>query len=45
MQIILEMLSHRTPPTCIPSIIITVAELLHPQYGVGKDLPGITFIR
>ncbi len=41
---ILGMLSHYTLPTCIPANIITVAELLHPQNDVVKDLPGITFV-
>jgi len=45
-QMILEMLSHRTPPTCISANILTVAELLHPNNtDIVKQLPGITFIQ
>ena len=35
-QIVLEMLSHRTPPSCIAANILTVAESLHQEYTVDE---------
>ncbi len=45
-QMILEMLLHRTPLTCISANILTVVELLHlNNMDIVKELPEITFIR
>ena len=42
---ILEMLSHRTPPSCIAANILTISELLNPYYDMVKELPSVSFIR
>ncbi len=44
-QIIIELLSHCTPPSCIAPNILTIAESLHPGVVVAKELPGLQFIR
>ena len=42
-QMVLEMLSHRTPPTCIAPNILTVAEIICPD--LVQELPGDSFMR
>ncbi len=44
---VLEMLSHWTPPSCISANILTVAESLHPSVKatVVSALPSLPFIR
>lgn len=42
-QMVLEMLSHRTPPTCIAPNILTVAEMICPS--IVHELPGVSFMR
>ena len=42
---ILEMLSHRTPPSCVAANILTIAELLNPDFNMVKELPSLSFIR
>ncbi len=42
---VLEMLSHRTPPACIPANILTVASLLSPVMDLVEELPGVKFVR
>jgi hypothetical protein len=46
-QMILEMLSHRTPPSCIAANILTVAEILFSfsPTPIIKELPSTNFIR
>lgn len=47
-QIIIELLSHRTPPSCISPNILTIAESLHPGMLVAEnrtELPSLQFIR
>jgi len=44
-QLVLEMLAHRTPPSCIPSNIVSVSRIILPHYDVIKDVPSIDFIR
>lgn len=44
-QIILELLLHRTPPSCIPTKILTVAKSLHPNNDVIRELPVLRFVR
>ncbi len=44
-QIILELLSHHTPLSCIPTNILTIAESLHPNMNVVQELPGLSFVR
>ena len=42
---ILEMLSHCTPPSCIAANIITITELLNSDYDMVEELPSVPFIR
>ena len=42
---ILEMLAHRTPPTCIAANILTVANSLHPNYDAVQILPCVSIVR
>ena len=44
-QLVLEMLAHRTPPSYIPSNIVSVSRIILPHYNVIKDVPSIDFIR
>ena len=44
-QMVLELLSHRTPPSCIASNILTVSKLLCPNTTIVKELPGISFVQ
>ena len=44
-QLILEMLSHRTPPACISANIVSVAKVLLPHYDIIKEVPSVEFIR
>ena len=42
-QMVLEMLSHCTPPTCIPPVILTVVESLYNDQTVNavRQLPSV----
>jgi len=44
---VLEMLSHRTPPSCIPPVIITVVESLYDDQTVNavRQLPSVRTVR
>ena len=44
---VLKLLSHRTPPSCIaPNILIlTLVQTICPNSDVVVDLPGVSFIR
>lgn len=44
-QMVLELLSHRTPPSCISANILTVASIINPQQTTVKELPSVNFIR
>lgn len=44
-QIILELLSHKTPPYCIPANILLVAESLHRNCPIVTELPGLSFVQ
>ncbi len=46
-QIVLEMLSHCTPPSCIPSTIPTVVESLYenPSANLVREQPSLSTIR
>ena len=44
-QLVLELLSHRTPPSCIPANIVSVAKIILPNYNVITEVPSIEFIR
>ena len=41
---VLEMLSHRTPPSCVSQNILTVAEILCPDFKIVKELPSTRFV-
>ena len=43
-QMVLEMLSHRTPPSCVSQNILTVAEILCPDFKSVKELPSTRFV-
>ena len=45
MLMILEILSQRTPPSCIAANILTIAELLNPNCEIVHELPSVSFIR
>ena len=42
---VLELLSHRNPPSCIAANILTVAKILFPHTKIVKELPSISFVR
>lgn len=44
-KLILEMLSNRTPPTCVQANIFAVAKVLHPSIDVVKELPSLKHIK
>ena len=44
-EIILELLSHRTPPSCIAANILSISSLLNPNYNVVEELPATNYIR
>ena len=44
-RMVLEMLSHRTPPSCIAPNILTVARTIYPNRDIVFELPGVSFIR
>ena len=42
---VMEMLSHKTPPSCIPANILTIATILCPQFQIVEELPSVSFVR
>jgi len=44
-QLVLELLSHCTPPSCIPANILTVCSLVFPNHKVVEELPSGSFVR
>ena len=44
-QLVLELLSHQTAPSCIAPAIQSVAEFIQPDCNVVRELPSIQFIR
>ena len=44
-DIVLEMLSHRTPPESIPANILGVGWLISPNYDIIELVPSINFVR
>jgi hypothetical protein len=42
-QMVLEMLLHCTPPSCIPPVILTVVESLYndPMVNIVRQLPSV----
>ena len=44
-QLMLELLSHRTPPSCVSANVLTVAEILSPNYKIAKELFSVSFVR
>ena len=44
-HLVMELLAHRTPPSCITSNILTVAKVLLPNYECVKELPSVGFVR
>jgi archaellum component FlaC len=44
-QLVVELLSHRTPPASVSANILSVVELLMPNATIVKELPGIRFVR
>ena len=43
--LVLEMLSHRTPPSCVSANILSIAEYIFPSFKAVKELPGVSFVR
>ena len=44
-KLILEMLSNRTPPTCVQANIHAVAKTLFPNINIVKELPSLKHIK
>ena len=44
-EMVLELLSHRTPPACISANILTVASILFPNGASVLELPSTSFVR
>ena len=44
-QMVIELLNTRTPPSCIPKIILAICKLIVPNFEIVKELPGISFCR
>ena len=44
-QMVLELLSHRTPPSCVSQNILTIAFIICPIHPIVKELPSKSFIR
>ncbi len=44
-QIILKLLSHWKPLSCIPANMLTIAESLHPNVHIVQLLSGLSFVR
>ena len=44
-QMVLELLSHCTLPSCIAENILTVTEILCPQTKIVKELTSISFVK
>ena len=44
-DIVLEMLSHRTPPESIPANILVVGRLISPNYNIFESVPSINFVQ
>ena len=44
-QLVIEMLSHGTPPSCISANILSVVKLLMPGAPIIEELPSLRFIR
>ena len=42
---VMEFLSHRTPPSCISQNVLTVASILSPNFKVVHELFGVSFLR
>ena len=42
---IIELLSHCTPPSCIPANILTIDSMLHPKENKVKELMSVGFVR
>ena len=43
-EIILELISHRTPSSCIAANILNVSSSLNPNYNVVEELPATNYI-
>ena len=43
-QLVLELLAHRTPPSCISSNILSFAKVILTNYDVINQLLGVEFI-
>ena len=44
-NIVLEMLSHRTPPESIPANILAADRLISPNYDIVESVPRIIFVQ
>ena len=44
-QLVLKLLSHRTPPSCIGANILTIAKVIFPTLNIVEELPSVRFIR
>ena len=44
-QMILEMLAHKTPPSCIPANILTITSLVFLEIKVVEEPPSVSFVR
>ena len=44
-QMVLELLSHRTPPSCVGANILTVANIICPNFEVVEEVPAVSFVQ
>eukprot|EP00956_Cyclotella_meneghiniana_P019144 scaffold32561_cov32-Cyclotella_meneghiniana.AAC.5 len=44
-QLVIEMLAHQTPPSCISANILSVVKLLVPDAPIVEELPSVRFVR
>eukprot|EP00956_Cyclotella_meneghiniana_P001704 scaffold1864_cov60-Cyclotella_meneghiniana.AAC.3 len=44
-QLVIEMLAHQTPPSCISANILSVVKLLIPEAPIIEELPSVRFVR
>ena len=42
---ILELLAHRTPPSCVAANILTVSKMILPHANIVVELPSVSFVR
>eukprot|EP00956_Cyclotella_meneghiniana_P019310 scaffold32996_cov35-Cyclotella_meneghiniana.AAC.3 len=44
-QLVIKMLAHQTPPSCVSANILSVVKLLVPEAPIVEELPSVRFVR